>query len=83
MAKKKPIEVPSSKIEIPTSNQNKTMKRGRKKANSLWRRKRSLFKKALELSRGCDRQVYICVKDKKFGGLTEFSDPSDLDLRKI
>ena len=53
----------------------KPSKRGRKRINTLWRRKRNLFNKALELSQGCDRQVYIAVRDKKYGGLTEFTDP--------
>ena len=41
-----------------------------------------MFKKAVDMSNVCERQIYICVRDNKFGGLTEMT-TSDLNFEKI
>ena len=73
----------SKKSDSVSSTSDKKSCRGRKMINQLWRRKRNIFKNALKMAKDCDREIYICVQDKKFGGLTEFSSNKDIDFDKI
>ena len=75
--------MPKSKKSADSASSDKKSVRGRKMINQLWRRKRNIFKNALKMAKDCDREIYICVQDKKFGGLTEFASSKNLDFEKV
>ena len=87
---KKTLALNKELIKDQTSHNNEATttltkfgKRGRKKINQLWKRKKSLIKKSLLLSQICEQQVIMVVHDLKFGRVTHFTSSPDFGLKEL
>ena len=78
-----------SKLDLKGTSQGKRdvdCKRivdSRKRINTLWKRKRGLFKKASTLASMCDQQVFIALFDPRTRKLTQASTETSLTSEAI
>jgi hypothetical protein len=65
-------------------NKVDTAKRGRKKTNVLWKKKKNLVNKSSECAIYCKQHVMVLIHDPKYNRITSFqSAPDDFNIEKL